>query len=267
MRPCIFCGAPADSKEHLWADWIIKLVALKNYAFRETIMGRPSRVNNAEAIKLPCVCQTCNNTWMSGLETTAKKFMAKMIVGKNHHLSRQEQQTLTEWCLKTSMCLDSVEDHELFYTQAERSAFRSTARTIPKTTLVWASRCNVKGLMSDGNNFDLKSNGARGVDAATFTMQAGQLVVQALSWHMVAPFEDHAVEFASQPGIWDDLLIPIWPSSKHFRKWPGRKFMIPGAVGTASLIYFAKRHKVEGHNVLAPVRKAAPAPKPSQVAE
>jgi hypothetical protein len=63
---CIFCGAPADSREHLFPDWV-------GEEFRRrfgpvdvrdrtgpygTIIGAP-KVN----IRIKCVCADCNNGW------------------------------------------------------------------------------------------------------------------------------------------------------------------------------------------------------------
>jgi hypothetical protein len=254
MNPCIFCGAPANSGEHLFPAWVLRQVNLKNHGFKNVIEGKPVEYIVGRDIKMSCVCSSCNNGWMSGLETTAKKFMADMIDGKNHHLTKQEQQTLTEWCIKTAMCQDTTEHHERFFSQEECYAFRAR-RTIPTRTLAWAARCNIKGLDSKGSDFTLLVNDPQtlALRATVFTMQIGQLVLQALVWHMMPEFEDHSAHFLAKSANWDGLTVGLWPTRKGLIKWPPRTSMHKENLLSASYEYFAYRFKnTTGHRMSKP---------------
>lgn len=91
MRPCIFCYDPADSKEDLFPRWILKRVVTGQPLYRQ--MGdAPPEITEDQEVRIPCVCQKCNNTWMSGMETTVKKFLGPMIEDLALPLDRQNQQ-------------------------------------------------------------------------------------------------------------------------------------------------------------------------------
>lgn len=144
MRPCIFCGKPADSKEDLFPRWILKRVVTRQPLYRR--MGdAPPEITEDQEVRLPCVCQQCNNTWMSGMETTVKKFLGPMIEDFSLSLDRQNQQNLTEWAVKCAMCNDTVDFHPRFFTEAECYAFKQK-RTIPERTIVFAARFNGRSL-------------------------------------------------------------------------------------------------------------------------
>jgi hypothetical protein len=71
MKPCIFCGNPADSKEDLFPRWILKRVKTRQPLYRQ--MGdAPPEITEDQEVRIPCVCQKCNNTWMSGMEKTVQ---------------------------------------------------------------------------------------------------------------------------------------------------------------------------------------------------
>ena len=78
--PCIFCGKPADSKEDLFPRWILRRVVTRQPLSRQIGDG-PPEITEDQEVRLPCVCQKCNNTWLSGMETTVKKFLGPMIDG------------------------------------------------------------------------------------------------------------------------------------------------------------------------------------------
>ena len=107
MKACIFCGNPADSKEDLFPRWILKRVDTRQPLYRQLGDDAPEITDDQE-VRLPCACQKCNNTWMSGMETTVKKFLGPMIEDLALPLDRQNQQNLAEWAVKGAMCSDTV---------------------------------------------------------------------------------------------------------------------------------------------------------------
>src|SRR5260221_1851997 len=91
MRVCGFRGDPDVRQEHVWADWLRKVV-LDSRAkggskiFRAEIErgGKTSsfRKNDLE-ITVGMPCSRCNNGWMSGLENEVMSFMTDMVQGVN----------------------------------------------------------------------------------------------------------------------------------------------------------------------------------------
>jgi hypothetical protein len=75
---CIFCNNPADSKEDLFPRWILKRVRTGVPLYRQTGDAPPELTEDQE-VRIPCVCQSCNNGWMSRMERTVQKFTGPMI--------------------------------------------------------------------------------------------------------------------------------------------------------------------------------------------
>jgi hypothetical protein len=144
MRSCIFCGKPADSKEDLFPRWFLQRVVTHQPLYRQ-ISDAPPEITEDQEVRIPCVCKKCNNTWMSGMETTVKKFLGPMIEDFSLPLDRQNQQNLAEWAVKGTMISDAVDPHPRFFTDAECYAFKQK-RTIPDRTLVFAARFTGRSL-------------------------------------------------------------------------------------------------------------------------
>ena len=68
MRQCLFCDQPANTKEHVWPDWILeRLKGERKIIVAGERDGRPLRVTGIKPeLKARFVCATCNNGKGSG---------------------------------------------------------------------------------------------------------------------------------------------------------------------------------------------------------
>jgi hypothetical protein len=103
MGLCIFCGNPADSKEDLFPRWILRRVNARQPLYRQ-LGDAPPEITEDQEVRLPCVCQKCNSTWMTGMEKTVKKFMGAMI----EDLLRPENGRKTQEPLESSAIVGAV---------------------------------------------------------------------------------------------------------------------------------------------------------------
>jgi hypothetical protein len=256
MEPCIFCGDPADSKEDLFPRWVLKQVQSREQMYRQ--MGdAPPEITDDQEVRLPCVCQKCNNTWMSGMEVTAKKFLGPMIEDLSFSLDRQNQQNLAEWAVKCAMCNDTVDVHPRFFTDAECRSFK-VSRTIPDTTLVFAADFTGRSLDSNGVDFTLiePETGVLLVRAHVYTIMVGHAVLQVLSWHPEPQHKDNIIRFKPFDGPWDKLTIQVWPIQRKYVNWPP-PMSLSTVVGAAHYGYFRTRFKNDkGHVRFTPKPKA-----------
>jgi hypothetical protein len=253
---CIFCGNPADSKEDLFPRWILKRVQTRQPLYRQMGDGPPTITEDQE-VRLQCVCQTCNNTWMSGMETTVKKFMGAMIEDLSFSLDRQNQQNLAEWAVKCAMCNDTVDAHPRFFTESECHAFKEK-RKIPDRTLVFTGRFTGRSLDSNGVDFTLiePETGQLLVRGHVYNVMVGHVVLQVLSWHPEPQHKDKIIRMRAADGPWDKLTIQILPIQKRSVNWPP-----PMSLSTVADVthygYFRTRFKNDkGHKLLTPKRKA-----------
>jgi hypothetical protein len=252
MKPCIFCGAPADSKEDLFPRWILKRVKTGVPLYRQ-IGEDPPTITDDQEVRLPCVCSKCNNTWMSRMETTVSRTLGPMIEDIAFTLDRQNQQTLTEWALKCAMINDTGAPHPRFFTDAECHGFRQK-RTIPDRTLAWVARFTGRSLDSNGVDFTLIEPLSQEllVRGHVYNIMVGHVVIQVLSWHPEPAHAHKIIRFRSADGPWDSLTAQIWPIEKKNVPWPP-----PLSLSTARDVthygHFRTRFKNStGHELLIP---------------
>jgi len=256
MEPCIFCGSPADSKEDLFPRWVLKRVQTREPLYRQ-VGDAPAEITDDQEVRLPCVCQTCNNTWMSGMEKTVMKFLGPMIDDFFVPLDRQYQQNLAEWAVKCAMCNDTVDVHPRFFTEGECRAFREK-RTIPDRTLVFAAQFTGRGLDSNGADFTLvePGTGALLVRGHVYNVMVGHVVLQVLSWHPEPQHKDKTIRIKAADGSWDQLASQIWPIQEKSVKWPP-PMSLTTLVGVTHYGHFRKRFKnASGHEFITPKPKA-----------
>ena len=56
MRECLFCDNPANTREHLWPDWVLKSLDIKEASLRKIGTGPKTRQQASE----PEVCTLRN---------------------------------------------------------------------------------------------------------------------------------------------------------------------------------------------------------------
>ena len=86
MRLCGFCRGPGVNKEHVWPDWLRKIILDSRAmggqkAFHAQIErgGSTSEFKNPSLeIKVGMPCSSCNGGWMSALENQVKPFVTTM---------------------------------------------------------------------------------------------------------------------------------------------------------------------------------------------
>lgn len=114
---CVFCGSPADSKEHVFARRLIDRMQLNQYPVRlghrleNDVKFRPRHSLNA--LRCRAVCGSCNNGWMSELEAWFQKAAGDLVEptwpiladAMIEELQRQGRM-LAKWCLKTAIMID-----------------------------------------------------------------------------------------------------------------------------------------------------------------
>jgi hypothetical protein len=250
MKPCIFCGKPADSKEDLFPRWILRRVVTRQPLYRQ-LGAEPPEITEDQEVRLQCACQKCNNTWMSGMETTVKKFLGPMIEDLSLPLDRQNQQNLAEWAVKGAMCSDTVDPHPRFFTEMENHAFRQK-RTIPDMTLVFAARFTGRSLDSNGVDFTLiePTSGNLLVRGHVYNVMVGHVVLQVLSWHPEPQHKGKIIQLRAADGPWDELTIRIWPITKKSVSWPP-PMSLSTVIGVTHYGHFRTRFRNEtGHRLL-----------------
>jgi hypothetical protein len=237
-RQCLFCDRKADSREHLWAAWILERV--KKQPIRHSIGKSPVKTLARPEMKIRTVCEPCNNGWMSALEEQNIPLMACLLQDISAPLDASQQSSLAVWTLKTAMVLDSMNkrDRSFFYERSECEKLRLTS-TIPARTNIWIGRYSMSGLGAFGTDlWIVMPDGPRIAKGCATTIIVGHLAIQVLAIHVLPEYKDRIInEISPKAGQWDDLLLPIWPVGSRPVTWPPRlTFTNSGSLSIAHLM-------------------------------
>lgn len=110
--PCVFCGAPADSKEHVIPGWISKRLGIKSFLTQTSAGGRvgPQKQSISFASHRKRIFCTGCNTHFKHLEDAVIPLLVPMARGFYFALDAHSQQLLALWAIKTAMALIAATD-------------------------------------------------------------------------------------------------------------------------------------------------------------
>jgi hypothetical protein len=112
MAACMFCDNDANSAEHLFPDWINRAFTVAGpepLTIQKQVTGMADEqwdVRKLASIKIPGICRTCNNEWMSVIENNAKPLILPMITGTRVSLNPAEQLQLATWTTLKAFVFD-----------------------------------------------------------------------------------------------------------------------------------------------------------------
>lgn len=202
---CMFCPNPANSKEHLWPNWIHERKDFGPLNF--THGNKPTAVIPNPHVTGRAVCRTCNNGWMSlKLEVPNIPVVGSMMQDLSITLDREQQQTVARWCMKMAFLTDWTRvggKTKRFYTRQEAEDFAADL-TIPPRTRIWIAHLTTSHLMRDGHDFEL----LRAHDRTRIGLAS------VVTYHVHPEHSSLNPDFASRAGPWETKLIPIGPLRK-----------------------------------------------------
>src|SRR5438094_5219187 len=192
-RKCAFCTRPADSREHIFSDWMLRMIPPgKRYRFTERIIktGEFKRYQKRKVhIKAKVICTACNNNWMSVLENDHLKPAAQdlLFLKKPTILGPKETVPIAAFAFKTLVIANHKDlTTTPFFPASERFKFRRELR-IPDGVQIWmASRHGPAGeyygfwQSSEGHTNQLPRYGFR-IYNCSWNFQ--NLVLQILAGH------------------------------------------------------------------------------------
>jgi hypothetical protein len=182
QRACIFCGDPANSKEHVFAEWmhpylpspkgvvsthkpphtlqVTKISHDGTTSVEPPRSGQFNRPGEMKSKRLRVVCKPCNNEWMSVLQTTAKPILLPFIQGTWATLTPASQRILAAWITGYAMVAEKSGDLSEAFTQAQRKEFKDQGDTREprKNCLIW--------IFANHDEYNPSSFGIRIVDAS-----------------------------------------------------------------------------------------------------
>jgi len=106
---CIFCGAKADSMEHVVPGWISRQLGIKKYLYpdgpmRRGDVGRARQPISFASFRARIFCKGCNEHFKD-LEDEVIPLIVPMARGRSVSLDRETQAVLARWAAKTASAL------------------------------------------------------------------------------------------------------------------------------------------------------------------
>ena len=188
QRPtCAFCPFNGRlSKEHFWGDWLrphLRAFVVGNPKTKHTVSLTAAsgdrvfmhqrkrgslelRDGDARDQTLRVVCETCNNNWMSQLQTRAKPTILALVRGEWPLIAATERRALAAWCTMFSMVIEFADPPTRASTPAERAYLKERLEPPPNWT-VWIGRA-LDGDVWRGawNHFGMGAPAARSAEGA-----------------------------------------------------------------------------------------------------
>lgn len=238
---CIFCGPTNNkiTKEHVWPVWISELLkpfmdgntfTTQRFKDGKTVEKQwdASEIN----IQAKALCDYCNNVWL-GQEfegAIIKPLLSDVIAqGTATTFTAEQLGFIAAWAYKMALVLEfATPGKEVFFTEAERFAFRKTRMAHPFVSIRLAKYdFSENGQFRAGHSYNAvhtmtEAFGSfRTLDLKVTTMTAGYFVMQVIAVRDKATGElvdarEVEVELSPQAAA---SLVQIWPPTV---KWPPR---------------------------------------------
>jgi hypothetical protein len=130
QKGCAFCPETAKlSAEHLWSNWMNELFPGKKHFTNKNEHGEIAADWSSHKLdwKARIVCEPCNNTWMSDIESRAKSAMTDFILGKQGPISQSCADSIALFGFKSAVIFDHIRrDREPFFSRSIRHGFRES---------------------------------------------------------------------------------------------------------------------------------------------
>jgi hypothetical protein len=120
QKGCWFCDTPLTganaSEEHVFPQWLQKELGLEKVAITPTWHAEPlgalldERKHTWGTLVAGRICRSCNNGWMSNLESEAMPLLLPLIRGDRlvSELSAEEARQIAVWATKTVLALSAA---------------------------------------------------------------------------------------------------------------------------------------------------------------
>jgi hypothetical protein len=218
-KKCTFCTKPADSREHIFSDWMIRMLPRTMWHMNERLNSGEYVSYKGKKVKMTArvVCGECNNGWMSQLEDQhAKVAMQHLLLGNNvAMINFKDMAAIAAYAFKTTVLANHKSlTRTPFFSPAERFRFRRTLQ-IPNGVQVWiACRKSIRyrGVWTSSfGKFNKKDTLSFSYYVCTWNF--GNVVLQLLAGKWDSKERRKTIPFPGVPQseYWKHGVVQIWP--------------------------------------------------------
>jgi hypothetical protein len=229
-RACLFCGGPADSREHLLPEWLQNVLPSKELAVHYRQIGggeKRSWEKKPFTEQARVVCEGCNTGWMSRLEDSAKPILAPAITRSAVcAFDLRAQQIAARWAAKTCFVFQGLAP-ELLAPPTHPFLLRSNGIPPPQVSVFMGS--HYRALQDPANSvymqkpLSLYLGDGDPEDAPEFGYVCF-LAVGGISF-LIIGYRDAGYAEVVAGQMVEGLLTKIWPLSTRVIRWPPEMLM------------------------------------------
>lgn len=246
--PCIFCGSTAKyHKEHVLPKWMREEFGddpthqRVDFAERaiddehRLIRGRTTGSSIYE-MQVSCVCQDCNNHWMSRVEGEAKGTLLTLMEGRDLRFTARHVRPLTRWLTLKTMVGEFLNRPSVRAINETQHRWFYTHRRPPATTLIWIGTCGEEGFRGLHLRHLAWTVAATEVEIRNIVQSNVQLTIWVLGrlvaycFVSINPFDRR---LTPESGF-AQLLVPLFPRAGIPFDWPLDPLPYEGAIGLST---------------------------------
>jgi hypothetical protein len=217
---CAFCPQEGKlSSEHLWSAWMDDLIPGKKKFTSWNEKGEVARQWLSDDLDWTAkvVCKTCNETWMSKIESQhAKPAMTDLIRGKTDvPISQSRADSIAFFAFKTALLFDYIQRNRApFFGTSVRHCFRESLG-IPVSVSMWmagfvpAGKGEIHTCYHEGN-----TSSTNHLKLYVCTYAIGHFVFQVLAYRRLG-FKSIRPRDKTR-----HLVVPFWPRIPQHFIWP-----------------------------------------------
>lgn len=222
---CVFCGGGPTTKDHVWPDWVGKLIrdhtGVDSYP---TTVGDKEWVSPRIDFQVKRVCEPCNSGWMSRMERTVQPFLGTMILGdpSSATLSTIQQRRLAAWAVKLALMLDFAHEKNPIIPPSEYEMFYKRRRPHSGMTVWltaysgshWGAWAHRTSLHHRRRAFKAVLPAPEHENLYILTFTVFRVVFQVIHY-----FGGQGIK-VEESWPWTQSLIPLWPRGNEPVVWP-----------------------------------------------
>lgn len=221
-RRCVFCGEIADSREHLFPEWLQDL-----FDDPEPIVY--VRQVGSEELRFPrrrfsertrCVCTSCNHGWLSRLEDATKSALAPAVTRTAPlALDLGSQWIAAHWATKTSYVFQTL-GPELLTRPINPQLLRINLRPPPEVSVFLGS--HYRALSDPANSLYVQKPlwvALEGEAGQALFGYIAFIAVGGISFLVAEHRIGRYVEIVLGP-MFNELFTKIWPHASRVVSWP-----------------------------------------------
>ena len=258
---CIFCNEGDLSHEEIYAEWLQRELPRTGDMTKHSTRMWIGSLQLSEKIRkitgpplvrrLRVVCKTCNNGWMSRLQTKAKPILLPLVLGNWSEIGEAHQEILATWAVMTTMVFERADPGTDAHTFEDRKTFKEN-NTPPRGWTIWAGKINsvewsdqidhwgLSASMHDRTNFSVPA-------ATQCNFQSTSIGIGSFVFHTIsAPY---FLEMNTYPTLVDQFasthgLRVIWPPRGSIHGPP--RTLSSSEIKAMSTAIIAHLYKVNG---------------------